>query len=220
MYTEIHSIDELQPHLERQTLDRLVIQGLDLRTLSSMLLRCPGTGGVFLGCQLPDPVRDHLQQTGALVFPVLSPRPYHPFRPRLYTVEELMSGYRRGQVETFYTQSLDSQIYRHYTRHRTLRSVPIMETLAQRLHDHAIDDALSDLLHDGESERRVVGVMGGHAMRRDEQDFRTVAHVAWRLAREGLFVATGGGPGAMEAANLGAWMSRSLCCLCPSANCG
>ena len=208
MYTEIHSIDELQPHLERRNLDRLVIQGLDLQSLSEGLLGCPGSGGVFLGCQLTDPVRDHLQQTGALVFPVLSPRPYHPFRPRLYTVDELMAGYQRGQVETFYNQTLDSQIYRHYTRHRVQRSVPIMETLAQRLHDHAIDDALNDLLDDGESERRVVGVMGGHAMRRDDADFRTVAHAAWRLARVGMFVATGGGPGAMEAANLGAWMSR------------
>ena len=120
-----------------------------------------------------------------------------------------MEGYQQGAVETFYSQTLDSKIYRHYTDNRGLRSVPIMETLAQRLHDHAIDDALSDLLEDGERERRVVGVMGGHAMQRDDQDFRTVAHVAWRLSRAGLFVATGGGPGAMEAANLGAWMSGS-----------
>ena len=119
-----------------------------------------------------------------------------------------MGGYRRGRADTFTTQTLDSEIYHHYNRYRRQKQpTPIMETLAQRLHDHAIDDALSDLLHDGEEERRVVGVMGGHAMRRDDDNYRTVAHVSWRLARAGLFVATGGGPGAMEAANLGAWMS-------------
>ena len=119
-----------------------------------------------------------------------------------------MGGYQRGHVESFYTETLDSRIYRHYTASRRGASASIMETLSQRIHDHAIDDALHDLLFDGEETRRVVGVMGGHAMRRDEENFRIVAKVAWRLARSGLFVATGGGPGAMEAANLGAWMSR------------
>jgi len=208
LYIEIHTVDELIPHLKRQTLQSLVVQGLDLRSHSSALLRCPGTGSVFLGCQLLERVRDHLQRTDALVFPSLDGLPYRPFRPRLYSVEELMGGYQRGHVESFYTETLDSRIYRHYTASRGSGSASIMETLSQRLHDHAIDDALHDLLYDGEETRRVVGVMGGHAMRRDEENFQIVAKVAWRLARSGLFVATGGGPGAMEAANLGAWMSR------------
>ncbi len=208
MFIEIHSVAELIPHLEQGSLDRLVIQGLDLRSYTSELLRCTGTGSAFLGCLMLGRVRDHLQNTGGLVFPSLSDLPYRPFRPRLYTIEELMGGYERGRVESFYNQTLDSRIHRHYTAARDSGHAPIMETLAQRLHDHAIDDALHDLLHDGEEERRVVGIMGGHAMRRDEETYRTVAKVAWRLAQSGLFVATGGGPGAMEAANLGAWMSR------------
>jgi predicted Rossmann-fold nucleotide-binding protein len=208
LYIEIHTVEELIPHLKRKTLQCLVVQGLDLRALSSELLQCPGTGSAFLGCQLQERIRDHLQQSGALIFPSLDNLPYRPFRPRLYSIEELMGGYVRGQVESFYTETLDSRIYRHYTAARGGKSTPILETLAQRLHDHAIDDALSDLLIDGETERRVVGVMGGHAMRRDEETYRIVARVAWRLARSGLFVTTGGGPGAMEAANLGAWMSR------------
>lgn len=44
-------------------------------------------------------------------------------------------------------------------------------------------------------------------MARDEADFKRVARVAWRLAREGYFVATGGGPGVMEAGNLGAYLA-------------
>src|SRR5690606_2603373 len=53
--------------------------------------------------------------------------------------------------------------------------------------------------------RRVVGVMGGHALRRGSDDYAAAALLGHRLAEEGFLVATGGGPGAMEAANLGAW---------------
>jgi predicted Rossmann-fold nucleotide-binding protein len=101
---------------------------------------------------------------------------------------------------------VDARIYEYFTtRQRNGRDAPVMDALAFRIHDHAIDDALHQLLHpaDGPS-RRVVGVMGGHQLRRDRETYRDVARLGWKLARRGLFVATGGGPGAMEAANLGA----------------
>jgi predicted Rossmann-fold nucleotide-binding protein len=53
----------------------------------------------------------------------------------------------------------------------------------------------------------VVGIMGGHALSRDADLYRTVAELGRALTREGFFVATGGGPGVMEAANLGAWFA-------------
>ena len=46
--------------------------------------------------------------------------------------------------------------------------------------------------------------MGGHGMLRGDASYVSVAHLAARLAERGYLVATGGGPGAMEAANLGA----------------
>ena len=49
--------------------------------------------------------------------------------------------------------------------------------------------------------------MGGHAMKRDQPAYHNVALIARGLTRAGYFVATGGGPGAMEAGNLGAWMA-------------
>jgi len=75
---------------------------------------------------------------------------------------------------------------------------------AQRLHDHGIDDALSEHLagHDD-----VVAVMGGHSMLRTDRSYAIVAELGRAMAREGWHVATGGGPGAMEAANLGAWLA-------------
>lgn len=50
--------------------------------------------------------------------------------------------------------------------------------------------------------RRVVGVMGGHDVRRDDPRYLEAARLG-ALLGERHVVATGGGPGAMEAANLG-----------------
>ena len=82
--------------------------------------------------------------------------------------------------------------------------MPVLDTLAQRLHDHAIDDALSEHL---DTRPDVVAVMGGHSMQRCEPAFRVVAELGRAMTRQGWHVATGGGPGAMEAANLGAWLA-------------
>src|SRR3989449_8857712 len=49
--------------------------------------------------------------------------------------------------------------------------------------------------------------MGSHSTRRDDPQYALVAELGWRLARAGFLVATGGGPGLMEAANLGAYLS-------------
>jgi predicted Rossmann-fold nucleotide-binding protein len=55
--------------------------------------------------------------------------------------------------------------------------------------------------------RGIVGIMGGHALHRGERPYLEIARLAHRLAREGFLVLTGGGPGAMEAANLGAFLA-------------
>jgi len=53
----------------------------------------------------------------------------------------------------------------------------------------------------------VVGVMGSHSIGRDHADYRSTARLGRDLTRAGFLVATGGGPGLMEAANLGAWLA-------------
>ena len=78
--------------------------------------------------------------------------------------------------------------------------------LFPRLHDHAIDDGLDDLLG-GRDRHTLVAVMGGHELRRDDPRFAVVARTASALTSEGRMTLTGGGPGAMEAGNLGAYLS-------------
>ncbi len=208
-YTEIESLEQLHAYLdERGTLAGAAVQGLDLRYQGETLRAASTAGAVFLGCRMEAEAHAHLDGAGALVLPPLPPLPYRPFRPRLYTADELMEGYVRGDHHSFARATADGAIYTHYALFRkTDAPVPILEALSQRIHDHAIDDAMYDLLHNGGDPRRVVAIMGGHGMKREEPAFLTVARTARALTREGYFVTSGGGPGAMEAANLGAYFA-------------
>jgi len=126
------------------------------------------------------------------VFPSLPDSPVDPYRSRLYSAREL---YGDGP----YVASLDARTYA-WTQAQHDRD----SALAATLHDHAIDTALSDWTVG----RRVVGVMGGHALKRGEPAYAEAARLGLLLGRHHS-VATGGGPGAMEAANLGATLSES-----------
>ena len=105
---------------------------------------------------------------------------------------------------SFDEHALDSRIYRWSAGHPKGGAPPVLDALAQRLHDHAIDDALGAHLADRAD---VVAVMGGHSMLRTDDAYAVVAELGRAMTREGWHVATGGGPGAMEAANLGAWLA-------------
>jgi predicted Rossmann-fold nucleotide-binding protein len=120
--------------------------------------------------------------------------PYDPFRTALYTRDELMAG------------SLDARIERHVLDHG-FRAPPAPEALAQRLHDHAIDIALANFLCVEGDPRRVVGIMGSAVTPRDDPWYRAAAELGRLAARAGYLVASGGGPGIMEAANLGAFLA-------------
>ncbi len=52
-----------------------------------------------------------------------------------------------------------------------------------------------------------LGIMGGHAIKRSDQTFEKVVRMSKRLTEEGFLMVSGGGPGAMEATHLGAWMA-------------
>ena len=54
--------------------------------------------------------------------------------------------------------------------------------------------------------RTTVGIMGGHSLWRHSQEYRNIVYLCREIAKLGFIVVTGGGPGAMEAANLGAYL--------------
>lgn len=177
-------------------------QSLDLRGRAAQLEAMQAQGGIFLGCTFDAGVEDSLRSRGALIFPKLEAVPFNPYRGRLYTPQELYEGIAGSRYE----DTPDARVYqwsiRPGQRHR------LDATLAAALHDHSIGDALDELTRsDLCAGRTMVGVMGGHAAHRGSGVFEEAALLGRLLAKDGRVVATGGGPGTMEAANLGAYLS-------------
>lgn len=204
----IREIDSVSA-LKRQggKLNRAVVQGLDLRALELTWNDLECDGAVFLGCRFPDDLPlETLRQKGALIFPKIPGLPYRIYRHSLYTREELMEGWMPEE-----DLSLDKRIYDHFDAKGRAKA-DVIESMAQRIHDHAMDDALGDLLEgrvDREGKKKVIGIMGGHSCSRTDPYFRKVAMIACELTRRGYFIASGGGPGIMEASNLGAWLANA-----------
>jgi len=199
-YVEIKTAAALRG---RRSLDGCVLQGLDLSGVDwSGVEITPRT--FLLGCELAPDVEAMLRRQGALLFPRFGELPYDPYRGRLYTSADLMRGYDGRDFEA---SAADQHIYRDFLGTRDRRS--IVDELAQRLHDHSLGAALEGHLAECARNfpRRIVGIMGGHQSPRDSEWFRAVALLAHRLARLGFLVLTGGGPGAMEAGNLGAFLA-------------
>ena len=142
----------------------------------------------------------------AFVMPPLPPpEPFDPLRKGLYTADELMEGYTSANPDG----ALDRRIARHFVAAGGRNPPSAAEAIAQRLHDFGIDRALTAWLGgNGGPAPKVVGVMGSHSTHRDDPQYALVAELGWRLAGAGFLVATGGGPGLMEAANLGAYLSN------------
>ena len=209
---EIESLAALDAALAGGTLKDLVVQGVSFVDRASELAAVDVTGAIFIGCTIPVPLLAALIAKGALVFPRVDGLPFATARSSLYTADELMAGYVRGEPESFKTHTADAAIYR--VRHgKGDNGATLTEHLAMRLHDLSIDDALEEFLDNNGTHHRVVAVMGGHATPRaivDANDstkpatYLQVVRLGAALARAGFLVATGGGPGAMEAANLGA----------------
>ncbi|MEU9950256.1 Rossmann fold nucleotide-binding protein [Streptomyces sp. NPDC047939] len=192
---EIESLTEFDASVAAGSLAGRRVQSVDLTDRSAALLATDTSGAVFLGCRMEPAAAEKVRAEGAFVFPPVPGLPFDPYRGLLYTPDALYDGLAQGGYEA----TPDAHAYRWFCRTRS--DGDVFSSMLRALHDDAVSDALDELLVG----TRVVGVMGGHATPRGSASYAAAARLGRTLARSGLTVATGGGPGAMEAANLGAY---------------
>jgi predicted Rossmann-fold nucleotide-binding protein len=195
-----------------------VFQSQDLLAVSDRMARLPLTGCTFLGCTMTPALATAAAAARALVIPRMDGLPFDPFVAKLYTPDLLFDRFDPDEPDSIrsckdwaiYTSCMDPET-------KAVRPVDIDTLLMRRLHDASVADALDDQLDELVPDKggravprrtRVVAVMGGHdELRSDHGVFADVAHAALSVAQAGYFIVTGGGPGLMEAANLGAYVA-------------
>lgn len=130
--------------------------------------------------------------------------PFSINRSTLYTAEELYAGYNPKDEATFET-CYDTKAYRHFIKNGK-QAQSADESLARALHDNSIHVALNAFFKKYNS-RLCIGIMGGHALLRTDPMYKKVVLLSKRLTEQGFIMLSGGGPGAMEATHLGAWLA-------------
>lgn len=164
---------------------------------------------INLGALLALAVASANAQTGVGVFgeeslDYLKSVPYDVNRHTLYNANDLYEGYQPESPETFNT-CYDTKVYQHFMS-TGKQAQTVEESLARTLHDHGIHTALDEFFKQHDS-RKCVGIMGGHALLRTDPMYKNIVLLSKKLTEEGFIMMSGGGPGAMEATHLGAWMA-------------
>nr|WKN37003.1 hypothetical protein K4G66_32050 [Tunicatimonas sp. TK19036] len=204
-YPFFHQRESLEKFIQQtHSLKNCTIQQIDFHDHTLVWDDIIIENTTFLGCTFRVEDRSRLLDRGAIIFPRVTHLPYQPYRSSLYSWQELMEGYHPD-----HDQSNDLAIYQYFSQYKF--NPPVNEALYQRIHDHAIDHALRNFLQyqpDGLTQQRCVGFMGGHSTLRTDHYYTKVAQTARLIAEDGYTVVSGGGPGIMEAANLGAYFAH------------
>ena len=130
--------------------------------------------------------------------------PYTVFPEALYTRDTLLAGFVPHDPEAK-AQTYDRRVYQHFLATGKYECSS-QEGMLRALHDYSISGAINHFLsrHD---HRKIVGVMGGHALARNDLMYRKIVLLAKQLTERGFLMTSGGGSGAMEATHLGAWLA-------------
>lgn len=205
---EIDSQDAAVTWIDDPLRPPAAFQALDLRPLEAALLRVSLVGSAFFGCLLTEKLLAAAHASRCLVYPERDDLPFRQFRGALYSPDELFAGLSADDPASYQT-TLDWVTYLTYmdpVKKRPIES-SLDVILARRVHDSSISDALDELVV--VQPGKVVAIMGGHDRKRSDPAYRVVARIAHALTNDGYRVVSGGGPGIMEAANLGAFLASA-----------
>ncbi|MFB9261770.1 hypothetical protein ACFFWD_01060 [Bradyrhizobium erythrophlei] len=126
---------------------------------------------------------------------------------RLYDIADLLRGYDQDDPLAF-TKPWDFATYRRFISDGAAPPRALEIRLVQAEHDARVAGVLKRFL-DRAPKPKLVGVMGGNGLLRPQPAYIAVAQLGRHLTQNGYLLVTGGGPGAMEAAHLGATFSAA-----------
>lgn len=185
--TSVRELGEVWPDLVDTALVGLDLRNEDLDWDAARLDRC-----VLIDCLLAPGDSERVVRRGAGMRVGFDDLPFDVFRTALYTFDELASAHESSTLDT-----------RMGSWFMSSSPAVLRDAVVLALHDATIEVALTRFVRG----RRIVGMMGGHAVERGAPGYCSAVFLGRELARAGFVVATGGGPGVMEAANLGAWFA-------------
>lgn len=141
---------------------------------------------------------------GQIISEYLHKVPFIVDPQEMYSASQLYARLDLSEPATF-SQCYDQQVYNHFLSQGKVTDNPL-EALARNLHDFCIMQSAKRMLARYDK-CKVVAVMGGNAMRRDEMAYEKIARISKGLTEQGSLMVSGGGSGAMEATGFGAWMA-------------
>ena len=201
-YLQINSIAELpRPEEGTRTVGHYAFQYIDFTAAADYALSHTFVDCCFFGCELCPGQQSMMRD--CLVLPRMGMR-FHAFNANLYSAVSLYEGFVPGEPESF-ARSFDARVYADYLEAGE-QADDIRIMLARTLHDHSIYDAMMDFLKRYRPQD-VLGIMGGHGLKRADEGYARIVRISKKLTEKGKLMVSGGGPGAMEATHLGAWMA-------------
>ena len=149
------------------------VQDLDLTGREDVLAELDPRGALFLGCTIPE--RDR-RTTACRRSPAVPGGARRALRPVARAACTRRPSSTTG-LEKGYDHTTDARVYA-WSR-TSAKGHDLRRLLAAALHDRSIDDALDEFIR----RRRIVGVMGGHELTRDDPAYAAAAHLGPRPRR-------------------------------------
>lgn len=131
--------------------------------------------------------------------------PFQPIRSGLYETKELMRGFEIGDPSS-HGRIPDFLTYIYFVVNGRAAPRTRDAGMMEALHDNSILRAMWKFIAD--RNQPTAAIMGGHKEPRGSKAYVAVVEIARRLTEQGYLMASGGGPGAMEATHLGALLAH------------
>lgn len=161
----------------------------------------------FINCILGKHLAKRCAKYAKVVLIAPSNELFSIFPAKLYSPKELYDCDIKNK--NWWANNLDMKIYNWFIQNRKIIQTGPTALIQTRAHDSGIEKNIAHFIakHIAQHDMPPIAFMGGHSVKRNALSYKNTAILARALARRNHLIITGGGPGLMEAANLGAYLA-------------